>query len=188
MKILKGILYFIAVIVISLIVYYAYLGGFSSIKVVETTVGPYQLVQVERWGDYKETPKVLDSLSKALKEHGIEARKAIGVYYDNPNATTKKPSEYHSIIGFILPNNLDSLKLRELERAQFNLNKMGATPATVVHFPRKSTLSVLMGLYKAYPALNKYRKEKNYKDVPSFEIYDDNEIVYGMEIREIEAK
>jgi len=188
MKILKGFLYFIAVIAISLLVYYAYLGGFNSVKVVETTVGPYQLVQVERWGNYNETPKVLDSLSKALKEHGIVAKKAIGIYYDNPKTTTKKPTEYHSIIGFILPDNIDSLKFKELKRAKFNLNKMGATPSTVVLFPKKSTLSVLMAIFKAYPALTKYRKEKNYKDVPSFEIYDDNEIIYGMEIKEIEAK
>jgi hypothetical protein len=40
----------------------------------------------------------------------------------------------------------------------------------------------VLGIYKAYPAIEKYRTEKKYEGHPSIEIYTPTEIIYGMEI------
>ncbi len=185
MKVLKFFFWFFIVIIVSATVYYAYNGGFKTIKISEKEIGPYQFAQVEHYGNYKATFKLQDSLSKELKEFDVVCDRAFAIYYDNPKTTTKNTNEYYSIVGLILPN-LDSTKIKQLVRAGFNLAKMGKTPCTVTSFPKKSNLSVLLGIFKVYPALNKYRKEKNYKNAPALEIYSKDNILYGMEIKEKE--
>lgn len=181
MKIVKYSLGIILFFTISILTYYVYLGGFKSIKVVEKEIGPYIFVQVERWGSYQDTPKVQDSLMNELKGYGVAPQKAFGIYYDNPNNTTKSPEEFQSVVGLIL-DSVDYAKIDELSRVGFRIEQFGKTLSTVVHFPKKSNLSILLGIFKAYPALEKFRNEKGYTNVAAIEIYSSKEIIFAMEI------
>jgi hypothetical protein len=182
MKTLKFVLIVLGVILISLVSYYAYMGGFNKVVVQEEELGPFDFVMVERYGDYSQTPYIQDSLMKELAAFQVASKMAFGIYYDNPNNTSKKPEEYHSVVGLVLEN-ADSMQIELLHKNGFRIERMGKTHSTVVHFPKKTNLSVILGIFKAYPALNEYRKAKNYSEVPALELYSRDEIIYAMEVK-----
>jgi hypothetical protein len=52
----------------------------------------------------------------------------------------------------------------------------------VIEFPKKNMLSYMIGPIKCYPALMKYAQEKSYKMAAPYELYNNEKILYVMEI------
>ena len=119
--------------------------------------------------DYKQTPAVSDKVYYSLlNDYGIATTKGFGIYYDNPKEVEK--SKLRSEIGCIVEN-LDSVTIDKLSN-KFQIKTQPFKNYITTEFPFKGKLSVMFGIMKVYPALEKYLKEHKYSDSPIMEIYD----------------
>lgn len=181
MKIMKVVLLIITVLIITIIVVYAYYGGFKRINFSVKEQGGETLVYENMTGDYKQTPAVSDRVYYSLlNEYGIATTKGFGIYYDNPKEVEK--SKLRSEIGCIVEN-LDSVMIDKLS-GKFQIKTYPYKSYITAEFPFKGKLSVMFGIMKVYPALEKYLKEHGYSDGPIMEIYDvpNKKIIYRKEI------
>jgi hypothetical protein len=149
--------------------YLSYIGVFHSVAVHEREVGPFILVYEEYTGDYKNTPRITEEIyTSLLEEDGIETYKGFGIYFDNPREV---PAEYlRSEVGCILePGDYEKIGLL---RERYHIKEYPHTQAMVAEFPFRSRWSVIAGIMKVYPALERYRKEHDYPEAAVMEIYD----------------
>jgi hypothetical protein len=181
MEIMKVALIIIAIVIVLLVLIYAYYGGFRKISFTVEEQGGETLVYENMTGDYSQTPAVSDRVYQSLlSDYGIATTKGFGIYYDNPKVVEK--SKLRSEIGCIVEN-VDSTTVTKLN-AKFQIKTCPQTDYIIAEFPFKGKLSVLFGLMKVYPALEKYLKENGYADGAIMEIYDvpNKTITYRQEI------
>ena len=181
MKIMKVVLIILAVLVVLLIVIYAYYGGFKKISFRIENQGGEIVVYENVTGDYSQSSKVSDRVYYTLlNDEKIETTKGIGIYYDNPQKVAK--DKLRSEIGCIVEN-VDSATLTRLAE-KYQTKTLPQCEFVVAEFPFKGKLSVLFGIMKVYPALDKFNKEHGYIESPITEIYDvpNKKIMYRKEI------
>ncbi|MCX5751855.1 MAG: GyrI-like domain-containing protein [Candidatus Saganbacteria bacterium] len=167
MKILKWILIVIVVLVLILAGFLAYLGAFSSVKVVEKEMGPYTVVYERFVGPYQETGKVFDKVYKSLAADKIQTTVGIGVYYDDPKTTPA--DKFRSDCGSAIANK-DLAKVKALKK--YKIMPIAKKRCLVVEFPMKNMLSYMIGPMKAYPELGKYAAVNKIKVSLVYEVYD----------------
>lgn len=118
--------------------------SFGPMKIVYTTsVGPYSQA-------YKNIAKVEADLSKVNDNKDFTKIPCIGIYYDNPHQV---PAEKcRAVIGKIVD---DSVKIPDSgENFKSTTVEFGKT--IVCHFPFYSMIDLFVGMFKSYPALNKW--------------------------------
>jgi len=183
MKILKIIGLVLAVLLVMVVLFLAYMGFFSSIKIVEKETGPYTIAYESFVGPYAETGKVFNRVYEALQKDGIETKRGLGIYYDDPSKVDadKLRSECGVIIAkkdrAVFEEVKDKYKTKIIE----NANRM------IAEFPKKNVLSYMIGPMKVYPQFAKYMKKMNYNEsVLGFEIYDEEQkkIIFMMDINQ----
>ncbi len=133
-------------------------------------------------GDYSQTPALQDKIYNALlKDENIATTKGFGIYYDDPKKVEK--AKLRSEVGCIVEG-LDSTAVATLS-AKYKVKTLPVTNCLVTEFPFKGKMSVLIGLLKVYPALEKYGKEHPMGDAPMMEIYDipNKKITYRKELK-----
>lgn len=183
MKILKIISLILLVIFILAVFLLFYLGAFTSLAVQEKTIGPYTFVYEKITGDYSKSGKVMQDLYYRLKgEEGIETFKGIGIYYDDPRFVAK--DKLRSVAGCVLEKN-DYHKILNLRLKGYKIMNHPQRMSLVVEFPYKNMASIYVGMARAYPLLNKYIKENNYKLGQATEIYDleAKKIIYAIPLK-----
>ncbi len=185
---MKMALYILAVIVIILVGVYTYWGGFERVDVSVHYEGGEFLVYEEIKGDYKQSAAVMDKIYYSLlNDYKIETTKGFGIYYDNPQITDK--DKLRSEAGCIL--NGKYTEHYEDINSRFKMKIFPRDRYIIAEFPYKSKVSVLLSVFKVYPALNKYAKQNAWcLDTPVMEIYDvpNNRILYRKEIKELNKK
>lgn len=165
-KIILALLLIIVVIVLFL----NYVGFFSKVVIKEKEMGPYVLVYEEHKGDYKGTRKIQDDIYYALiNKYGIETYKGFGVYYDDPKKVSKQ--ELRSIAGCILEKS-DYNSIEKLKENKFKVTKTSKQRSIVAEFPLKNALSILIGIMKVYPEINKFVEKNGFKQKEIMEVYD----------------
>jgi preprotein translocase subunit SecF len=182
MKIMKTVLIILAILVVLIIAVYAYYGGFSKISFRIENQGGETIVYENLTGDYMQSAKVGNSIYYTLlNDEKIATTKGIGIYYDDPKKVAKEKlrSEHGCII-----ENVDSTTLARLAE-KYQVKTLPQSEFVVTEFPFKGKLSVLLGLMKVYPALEKYYKEHGYIESPVTEIYDvpNKKIIYRQETK-----
>ena len=176
------VLIIIAVLAILLIAVYTYYGGFSKISFRIENQGGETIVYENVTGDYSQTAKVSDKVYYALlNEEKVATTKGIGIYYDNPKIVEK--DKLRSDVGCIVEN-IDSATLTRLAE-KYQVKTLPQGNFVVAEFPFKGKLSVLFGVMKVYPALDKFNKENGYIESPVMEIYDvpNKKITYRKEAK-----
>lgn len=169
MKILKISLVVIAGLILIVFGFLWYAGIFADVTVTEKSAGGYKVVGREYTGAYSKAGKVIADVNKELEGMGVTCTKGFGIYYDDPAAT---PAEKcRSFVGGILEEK-DLSKMEELKQRGFRLDSVAMANAVVAEFPLSSMLSYMIGPVKAYPAISKYMKERNYMHTLSMEVYD----------------
>jgi preprotein translocase subunit SecF len=169
MKFMKVVLIILAILVVLFIAIYAYYGGFKKISFKLEIQGGETIVYENLTGDYSQSPKVSDRIYYSLlNEDKVETTKGIGIYYDNPKKVAKE--KLRSEIGCIIEN-ADSVTLAKLAE-KYQVKTLPESEFVVAEFPFKGKLSVLFGIMKVYPALDKFCKEQGYVESPITEIYD----------------
>ena len=173
----------LVVCIILYIAFYAYFGGFIKIKPEVLEKGGDVLVYEELRGDYKQTADATNRIYKdLLNNYGIETFRGIGVYYDDPKAIPVEDLRFEA--GCILENpTLDQLEILKLK---YKVRTLEKGEYVVVNFPFKGFISILMGIKRVYPAINKYMQENNFKNTGAIvEIYDvPNKIITYMDLVE----
>ena len=180
MKIVKIIIGIIVAITLILVLGIANYGGFTRIKVTEQEVGREKLVYVSLRGPYSETAPVMYKLEDQLRKENVETFKGFGIYYDNPRFVKK--DSLRSDVGCVLES-ADTAKVFWL-RAKFGIMTLPKRKYITVEFPFKGSPSIMLGVLRVYPALNKYVKDNGYSEKePIMEIYDrlNHKIIYRKE-------
>ena len=167
------------VIIVVIIVFLGYYGLFTKITVEEKSLDSFWMVYQKHVGEYKDVGPIMDAIYKGLKDdYSIATTRGFGLYYDDPREVPKE--KCRSIVGCILEN-VDAGRVDEL-REKFFVREYPASNVVTAEFPFKGTLSIFIGIFKVYPKLGKYIKEKGYASRPMFEIYDmpGKKTIYGM--------
>lgn len=164
------IIVFISIIVLFLSVY-AYFGGFRTVEFEEKNTGGEIFVYENVTGSYRQSPVVMDSIYYALlNDFGIETTKGAGIYYDNPQLVEEE--NLRSEIGCLLDTPADSILMAKLSD-RFKVKVLPEGRYVVGEFPNKGSFSVIVGVLKVYPALDKFISERRSRMNSSVtEIYD----------------
>lgn len=125
----------------------------------------------------------------------------IGVFYDDPK---KVPGpQCRCVVGSILSegeNKPDEELLKSYETSGFNIFSFPeVTHAVTTSFPNRTFLSVLLGIWRVYPRLGHYIKERRLCAHPFLEIYREGQIqfmaplarqgdFYVPEVRQVERR
>lgn len=177
MRIIKYILAFFALVLVLVGCYLWYLGAFIPITVEERIMGPYILVHEEHIGSYNEVGPVFDSLYQSLLADGFDTTIGMGLYYDDPKTTNE--SELRSDVGSLI----DETQLSVIDTTKYNVMIIEEGKYLVVSMPFKNTLSYIIGVMKAYPALSDYYVEHGYSGPDqSVELYMPDETLYMMPV------
>lgn len=167
---------------------YAWLGGFSTVKVSKEKAEAFHLLYLEHTGPYSKIYPVIQSVEKLMKEKNLEYESTFGIYYDNPRNVDKK--KLRSIAGAVVSKD-------ELKKAESLINA-GKLKSRIIReqsyakteFPHKMFLSMFVAVCRVYPALNEYAKsenipemkynEKDYEGNFVMELYKKGKIEYFM--------
>lgn len=181
---MKITLMIILAILVLLAILFIYYGGFNKVSCRIETQGGEKLVYKQMTGDYANSAKLMDEIYHSLlNDYNIETYKGFGIYYDNPKEVEK--SKLRSEIGCIVEDK-DSSKLTQITEG-LSIKTFPERKYIVAEFPSKGKLSILFGLMKVYPAIEKFVEENGcLKEGPIMEIYDvpNKKIVYRKEFIE----
>ena len=93
----------IIILLVLLLGLYAYLGGFSEIKVSTQKSGGETIVYQEVTGDYKQTKAITNKIYYyLLHKLKIEANRGIGIFYDNQKEIAKDKLRSESVASLSL--------------------------------------------------------------------------------------
>ncbi len=166
----KIALYILFSLVVLLVGFYYYLGGFDPIQVREETLGPFYAISHNRTGDYRNVGETFESIQKEFPEKGLKEYKLFGIYLDNPNTVPKEQLRAEVGALFLSPitDVPSGLSLPLAART------IPARKYLVVDFPLKSFFSIFVGIYRVYPKLMEACEKRgcDLKGRSSMEIYE----------------
>ena len=179
---MKTILIVLAILVIAMVAFYTYYGGFKKLSISVSKSGGEVLIYEKIQGDYRQSGAIMDKIYYSLlNEDKIETFKGFGMYYDNPQKVEK--SKLRSEAGCVLEKkDVDRLPILE---NKYTVRTLLEKDYIITEFPYKGKTSIFFGIMKVYPALNKFAILNEYKeDSPVMEIYDvpNNKILYRKEL------
>ena len=150
----------------------ARLGVFSKVTWTKGAMEGFKFAYVDHSGPYNEIGPRYAELHKLLESEagikvGFKTHRSVGIFYDNPETTPAK--DLKSVAGTILSEEEVGLakkagiKIKTVESQKEGL---------VATFPLQSFLSILVGVFKAYPSLTAFCKETGAEHAECAEIYD----------------
>lgn len=164
-----------------LVVWLAWSGFFTDVKVSETTVGQLFVVYEEHTGPYDGTDDIIKQISSMLEKSNIETTKSFAIYYDDPKL--KALDSLRSIAGRIIESG-DTSKIKSLGSA-YRIMRLPSKRYAVAEIKNRGALSAFAGSVKVYAALDRFMKENEFPTAPTMEIYDRNKTIrYLREIKE----
>ena len=111
----------------------------------------------------------MNNLYNDLKDnYELETTKGFGLYYDNPREVDK--DKLRSIVGCIVEGK--SVKDLKVVSEKYGVKEYPASQSVYTEFPFKGKMSILVGVFRVYPKLTAYIKEKGYANTPMMELYD----------------
>jgi hypothetical protein len=176
--VMKITLVIILSLIAILIVLYSYFGGFSKIQVQISEQGGETLVYEAITGDYKQSAIVMDKIYQDLIEkEDIETYRGFGIYYDNPKVVDL--NKLRAEAGCILETN-QLIHIPKLEE-KYKIKTLPLSTCITTEFPYRGKLSVLIGILRVYPALQKFAQSNQLDNLGEVvEIYDvpNKKIIY----------
>jgi hypothetical protein len=166
---MKSILVVIGVALLAIIGYLGYSGMFAKVQFTEQAFGGETLIYEEHIGDYSKVSTVMDELYRRLKEEdSIETEVGFGIYYDKPGEVPKE--QLRSEVGCVLPAQF--VGRAEALKEKYNVKVYPVRRSVVAELPYRNGTSIMLGVFKAYPALERLVEEKGYPHHAVMERYD----------------
>ena len=117
-------------------------------------------------GEYNTAGRHFGSLMGAIKgKEDFKPDSYLGIYYDDP--TKVKPSECRFTVAVVLEDNVAENPLKEDGYKEGNIKVTSALHAT---FPFYGMISILLAIFRVYPALTNAAKEKSKKGTVMLEL------------------
>jgi hypothetical protein len=178
---MKILIVIIILLILAALFYLVYAGMFYSPTVTVQEMGPYDIVYDDHIGPYQETGKIQDDIYQYLIDnYQISTFKGIGIYYDNPQKVAKE--KLRSKAGCIIEQ--ADLTAEIKTDTDYKFMTIDRQNMIYAEFPFKSKMSIMIGIMKVYPKMQKFCKEKEMEFRESIEIYDvpNKKILYLMKI------
>lgn len=181
-KILVTLIVLFLAIPSMMVVWLAWTGFFTEVKVSEETLGPFVMVYEDHTGPYKQTEDIMERVSEQLLEQdNIKTNQGFVIYCDEQKETPQ--DSLRSKAGRIIESP-DTTKIRS-SNSRFKIMRLPAKRYVVAKIANRGALSAFAGSVKVYPALNRFMKENGYSFTKAMEIYDRNKtIIYLKEIKQ----
>ena len=180
---LKWIIGIVAAAIIMVFAAYGYYGGFRTPAVAVENTGGETFVYENMIGDYAQSPKYMDDVYYFLRDElGIHTTKCVGVYLDHPDEVAV--DERRSEVGCILDNTVDSITMAKIEE-RYNVHDLPYGTYVTTVWPNKGRMSIVIGIIKVYPAMERYIQENGYIETgPVMEVYDQptKQIIYRQKV------
>jgi len=178
MRIIKYLLVLIVLAALLIAGYLWFLGAFDSVVVDERAMGPYTLVYQEHDGSFNDVGPVFDEVYQKLSADGVDTILGMGLYYGNPAVVEE--SELRSEVGSLI----DEVQAMMIDRDAYAVKDIKQAQYIVVSLPFKNSLSYLIGVMKAYPAMEAYRLEHGIAESEySIELYLPDRTYYMMPVK-----
>ncbi len=145
-------------------------GLLEKVTFTEEKVDSMWIVYETHQGSYTKAGPIMDRLYYALSgEDNVETTKGFGLYFDNPKNVSQ--SELRSLVGCVLEEK-DIERVEELRR-KYKVIELPPSQSLVCRMPYKGFPSIILGVFKVYPQILKYKQIRKYSlDAPIMEIYD----------------
>lgn len=157
------------ILLISVFVFLVYSGLLMPVVIEEKPMGPYLFVYKTHKGPYQNIGKVIESVSKSLKDdYKLDSKLSFGMYLDNPDAVKKEDLRSY---GGVIVEQLDADGAARLSSA-FEIMEYPRNMQIVAEYPYKNIASLIIGISKVYKAFMKHMDLKGYAPTHSIEIYD----------------
>ncbi|MCB4792738.1 MAG: hypothetical protein LHV68_12760 [Elusimicrobia bacterium] len=168
---IKIIFFLFLIISIPIAGFLWYMGFFDTLAIGVDKSGHYWLVYEKIKGDYRQAGDSCGKVSRWLYANNIPASKEFGMYFDNPQKVPK--NELRSIAGALIDDK-DSDKIEQIKQ-EFYIQEIFPLSCIKTSFPYKNQLSLILGIFRAYPEIAKYAEINNYTQnyEASIEIYDE---------------
>ena len=180
-KILVSVIAFFLAAPSLLVVWLAWTGFFTEVKVSEASFGPLIMVYEENTGPYEGSKNIIKQVSGILKKENIETTKSFAIYYDDPKITAL--DSLRSIAGKIIEPS-DTTKIKSAG-SNYKIMHFPAKRYAIAEIKNRGALSAFAGSVKVYAALDRFMKGNEYPPTPTMEIFDRNKTIrYLREIKE----
>jgi hypothetical protein len=143
-------------------------GWFDQPVFMEKPSGPYQLIFEKVAGEYQQAGALTDRMAAWLKDRGVKTSKSFGLYFDHPLEAERGTVRF--IAGQIVEP-ADAAQIPDLART-YLVKTFPRQVCLKAIIPYRTRLSVMVGITKVYPALEKKRVERGHEKNPVLEIYD----------------
>ena len=157
MNLLSKIFIILSIICFSLMGGFFYMGVFQEIKVTEKSIGPNYFVYIAHQGTYNKAYNLLEEAKKYAIENKIQNPISAGVYFDDPAKVEE--SKLRSELGvFVSQKEFNELSQKNTNK---NINYRIIDPKKYLYttFPNKNFLSMILAVFKVYPAFEKFYNE-----------------------------
>lgn len=152
----------IGAIVVAGLIFLIYSGLFCRVSLAEQDCGPYRLMYTDYKGHPKDSGPLMDEVYHYLKEKGVDTTRGAGIYIDSPKELGI--SNIRMKLGCLIEK-CDYDKASGLTGG-YKLLDLPATKLTVAEFPYRNKMSIMFGVWKAYPKL------QDKINGPAMELYD----------------
>ena len=169
-----------------------YMGAFNSINIEETRQGPYYFIYKKNSGSYSKVYEIGKEIKTYAQSMKVENPTLTGVYYDVPNKV--ETEKLRSEIGFIVSKETFERIQTENTNSTTNFKIIQPRKYVSTSFPNKNILSPLLGIYKVYPAIDKFMVQKGqpayeyktegYETHYALEVYYPKETIYAVTLGE----
>ena len=168
----------LAVVLIVILGFLGYAGLFTKIEVTINNFGPFYMMYKEKTGDYKDLGDLFDEFDDLRKEMsddvGDPAAYVFGIYHDNPNVVEE--SKLRGEVGLLLAEKKYLQMKDQTESKDYQFKTIPKKEYFSTNFPMVTELSMFIGIFRAYPALEDYITEYGEKtgaDYSSIDSSDD---------------
>ena len=166
---MKKFIIVLFVLVAALFGFLVYSGLFETVEIKETEMGPFRLAYREHTGDYAKAGEILEEVyTILLKDLKVTTGRGIGIYYDDPKKVPE--NKLRSEIGCIIEER-DAPRIADIAK-KLKVKEIPRQKVMSAEFPHRNTVSLFIGIFKVYPAIEDYISRKGYGHDYSIELYD----------------
>lgn len=166
-----GFLVLLVLVIAVVIILLIHSGFFTEINVqtCKPCIGEITIAYKAARGPYKESGSMFTEAHTLFPQY-----RTIGVYYDDPKK--KESSRLRYIVGLVISENGEAVN-EEHKKLLIEWDYKFATFPAIQHavqtsFPFKSTISIIVAIFRVYPILDEYIEMRSLCAHPFIEVYD----------------
>jgi hypothetical protein len=163
---MRILLWIVGILIVAGLGFYAYMGGFHSVKIEQGTFGPIEFAYATHKGPYSDLSTSWTKFMTAWNEAKLKTCLTMGVYLDKPDTP---PEKLRSLIGCRIDGWTEEDKAAA--RAKFPTAALPQGQALMSVFPFRNFLSFFLAPTRVYPEIARRMAEDKTEAVIGIELY-----------------